>query len=53
MLAGKKTYIVAAVAVITALGAFLTGDATLAEALNQALLGAGLATLRIGIASSK
>jgi len=46
MLQGKKTYIVAVGAVVAAVVAFMTGDATLAEAVNSALIGAGLATLR-------
>lgn len=47
---GKKTYIVAAVIVVQAVGAFLTGDIALGEALNQALTGLGLGTLRAGVA---
>ena len=31
MFAGKKTYITAALAVIAAIGAYLTGDATVAQ----------------------
>jgi hypothetical protein len=49
-LAGYRTYIIAAVAVITAIGSFLAGDVTLADAIQNALLGAGLATLRAGVA---
>lgn len=43
MLAGKKTYITAGVAVITAVAAYLTGDATAiqtAQLVFTALLGA-------------
>ena len=46
MLKGKKTYIVAVGAVVAAIVAFLTGEMTLAEAVNSGLVGAGLATLR-------
>jgi len=52
MLKGYKTYIVAAIAVITAIGAYLTGDLALpaaAQAVLTAVLGA---TLRSGIANS-
>lgn len=45
-LEGKRTYIVAIGAVTAAVVAFLTGDMTLAEAVNAALMGSGLATLR-------
>ena len=51
MLAGYKTYIVAGVAVIGALAAYLTGDASLpdtAQAVLTAVLGA---TIRHGIAA--
>ena len=47
MFAGKKTYLVAIGAVVAAVVAYLTGDLTLAEAINQGLIGAGLATLRM------
>lgn len=49
MFAGKKTYIVAGVAVITAIASYLTGDANLHETIQlvvTALLGA---TIRNGI----
>ncbi len=45
-LTGYRTYIVAAGAVVAALVAFLTGEMTVAEAVNAALIGTGLATLR-------
>lgn len=48
-LSGKKTYITAFIAILTAIGAYLTGDATAAEAMQlgfTALLGA---TVRNGI----
>jgi precorrin-4 methylase len=49
MFKGKKTYIVAGVAIITAVAAYLTGDATLNDTVQlcvTALLGA---TIRNGI----
>jgi len=49
MLAGYKTYVTAAVTVITAMAAFLIGDATLidtAQLIVPAILGA---TIRHGI----
>jgi len=46
MLEGKRTYIVAIGAVVAAVVAFLTGEMTVAEAVNSALIGTGLATLR-------
>ncbi|MFZ5719184.1 MAG: hypothetical protein ACOY5Y_06920 [Pseudomonadota bacterium] len=53
MLSGKKTYLVALGVVAVAVGQFLTGDAALAEAVNQALVGLGLATLRAGVAKAE
>lgn len=50
MLQGYRTYIIAFGAIVAAAVAFATGDATLAEAVNNALLGAGLAGLRAGVA---
>lgn len=47
ILSGKKTYIVAVGAIVAAIVAFLTGEMTLAEAVNSGLLGAGLGTLRM------
>lgn len=49
-LEGKRTYIIAFGAVVAAAVAFLTGEMTLAEAVNAALVGAGLGTLRAGVA---
>ena len=49
-LAGKKTYIVAFGVVVSAFVAFSTGEATLVEAINTALTGLGLGTLRAGVA---
>ena len=49
-LAGKKTYVAAAAIVLAALGSFLAGDITLADAIYRVLEGFGLATLRAGVA---
>lgn len=43
---GHRTYIVAALVVVQAVLAWLSGDIDVAQAVNQALLGTGLATLR-------
>jgi len=50
MLEGKKTYIVAVGAIVAAVVSFLTGEMTLGEAVNSGFIGAGLATLRMGVA---
>ena len=48
-LKGKKTYVIMAIGVLTAVGAYLTGDLTLIQAI-QAVLGAlGLGALRGGV----
>ena len=49
MLSGYKTYIVAGVAVITAVAAWLTGDATIAETIQLAVTAVLGATIRNGI----
>jgi hypothetical protein len=49
-LAGKRTYILAFGAVVAAAVAFMTGEMTLAEAVNAGLVGAGLGALRAGVA---
>ena len=49
-LAGKRTYILAVGAVVAAAVAFMTGEMTLAEAVNAGLVGAGLGALRAGVA---
>ena len=49
MLEGKRTYIIAIGAISAALISFLLGEMTLAEAVNAALLGAGLGTVRASI----
>lgn len=53
MFKGKKTYLVAAGVVLTAAGAYLSGEATLSAAIVQALTGLGLATVRMGVADTK
>ena len=46
---GKKTYAVTAGVICAAIGAFLVGEMTLAEAITSALTGLGLATIRHGV----
>lgn len=48
-LAGKKTYIVAALAVIGALAGYLTGDVTLNDAIQLTVTAILGATVRNGI----
>ncbi len=48
ILQGKKTYILAALIVVQSALAFVGGDVTLMEAVNQILMGLGLGTLRLG-----
>ena len=48
-LIGYRTYILAAGAVIAAVVSFLTGEMTVAEAVQAALIGSGLAALRAGV----
>lgn len=50
-LQGYKTYIIAAAAVLAAVASFATGELTLVEAVQSALLGVGLGTLRAGVKS--
>jgi hypothetical protein len=49
MLAGKKTYITAVVAVVTAIGAYLAGDANLAETANLVFTALLAAFIRNGV----
>lgn len=49
MFKGYKTYITAGVAVITAVATYLTGDATLAEAIQLSITAVLGATVRAGI----
>ena len=48
---GKKTYTTAAVAVLTAAISYLSGEATLIQALQLAVTGAMGATLRHGLST--
>lgn len=50
-LIGYRTYIIAVGAVVGAAVAFLTGEATLVEAVQTAIIGAGFGTLRAGVAN--
>ena len=52
-LQGKRTYIVAVGAIVSAIVSFLTGEMTLGEAVNAGLVGAGLAALRAGVEANK
>jgi hypothetical protein len=49
-LSGKKTYSVALGLCLMALGSYFHGDYTLLQAVEEALTGLGLATLRAGVA---
>lgn len=49
MLQGYKTYIIAAIAVLSAILAYKTGQADLFETINAVLLALGLGTLRAGV----
>ena len=53
MLAGYKTYIVAAVAVITAIAAWATGDATISATIQLVVTAIIGATLKHGMANGK
>lgn len=46
-LAGKKTHLMVAGAVVAAVFGFLTGEMTLAEAVNSAMVALGLSALRV------
>lgn len=48
-LKGKKTYVIAAVAVVTAVGAYLTGEADLATMVESCFGAVMAATIRSGI----
>ena len=52
MFAGKKTYITAAVAVIGAIAAYLTGDATAADTAQLVVTALLAAFLRSGVAAA-
>ena len=52
MLTGYKTYITAGIAVITAIGTYLAGDATLMQAAQMAFTALLAAFVRNGIANA-
>lgn len=52
MLAGYKTYITAAVAVIGAIAAYLTGDASLVQTAQLVVTAVIGATIRHGVAAN-
>lgn len=47
---GRKTYLIALGAVLAAVGGYLTGEFTLADAINTFVVGGGLASLRAALA---
>lgn len=51
MLKGKKTYVVAALAVLGAVAGYLTGDLSISDAIQTAVTAIIGATLRAGIAT--
>jgi len=53
MLSGYKTYITAVVAIVTALGAYLAGDANLGDTLQLVFTSALAAFLRAGVKSGQ
>jgi uncharacterized membrane-anchored protein len=52
MLAGYKTYIVAALAIIAAVGAYFTGDETAAQAIQLVITAILGATVRHGVSTT-
>ena len=50
MLVGKKTYIVVLGGLLVVVGGFLTGELSVAEAVNQGVLLLGVGGLRAGVA---
>jgi hypothetical protein len=44
---GKKTHLTVAAAVVAAIFGFLTGEMTLAEAVNASMVALGLSALRV------
>lgn len=52
MLKGKKTYVAAALGILTAVGGYLTGDMSLAETMKACFEGVMAMTIRHGIANS-
>ena len=53
MFKGYKTYVTAAIAVLTAVGAYLVGDATIAETAQLVFTAILAATIRHGVGSSE
>jgi hypothetical protein len=53
MLSGYKTYITAFIAVVTAVGGYLAGDATIAQTAQLCFTALLAAFVRNGVASSK
>ncbi|MDR1071447.1 MAG: hypothetical protein LBL21_02290 [Rickettsiales bacterium] len=53
MLAGKKTYIISAVGILSALGSYLAGDCNLFEMLTAAFPLAAICFLRKGLNDGK
>jgi hypothetical protein len=51
-LQGKKTYIVAAAAILTAIGAYLTGTITGVQLVEAIFAAIGTVTMRAGIAKT-
>lgn len=49
ILSGKKTYVLAVIAILTGIAQYLTGDATIMDALNYAWAGGVAAALRAGV----
>lgn len=49
ILSGKKSYIVGALGVLSAIGGYLVGDIDLSGLINSLIAGLGLITLRSGI----
>ena len=48
-LAGKRTYLITCGILLSAIGGYLIGEMSLAEAINVALTGLGLTTLRLAL----
>lgn len=52
ILAGKKTYVVAGLGILTAIASYLTGELALAETIQGIFVAIGAMTLRAGIAKT-
>lgn len=53
MLAGKRTYIISAVGILTAVGSYLVGDSNILEAMNAIFPLAAIYFLRKGLDDGK